>query len=297
VTPFDAQGLWLKAKVQFNRSFAALDNDAFEEAALWAATALELLAKAALAKVSPLLIADPVDDGRSLLIASGLSSDFVRFKSIPSKALFSRCARAFRPFNDQEAGLIAGQRNEELHSALAPFADVDPDQWWQRYWAQAVILVHAQDRTLAELVGTAREVAVEDHLARNAENIARRVEAMIERAARRWELARTSEDARQELIAILARATADGEFHSHVHCPVCGELGDIYGDYALSSEVDYDYSEGTAVERFDVAAEQFECSGCALRLVGAAYLAAAGISDNFQLEREFEPEWEDYGND
>lgn len=297
MTPYDAEGLWTKAKLHLNRSYAALDRVEFEESALWAASALELLAKAALAKVNPLLIADPVDDGRSLLIASGLSSDFARFKSVPAKALFSRCARAFRPFSETEASLVASQRNEELHSALAPFASVDEDQWWQRYWAQAVILVHAQDRTIVDLVGHKRDGTVEAHLARNKENIARRVQAMTERAQRRWERAASSEDARQEILALLGRATGDGEFHSHLHCPVCGELGDAYGDNALWSDVEYDGEDGSAIERFEVATEHFECSGCALRLAGAEYVIAAGMDETFETQREYEPEWDDYGND
>lgn len=103
--PCDRVGLWMKSKAFTNRSFAARDADDFEQAALWAAHALELLGKAALAKTSPLLIADPQDDGRSLLIAAGLSSDVSRFKSVPAKAVFSRCARAFPGFR-AHAGLV-----------------------------------------------------------------------------------------------------------------------------------------------------------------------------------------------
>lgn len=60
--PFDHDALWTKAKLFLNR---AMDDDprSFDERALWAALALELLAKAALARVSPLLIAEPNEEG------------------------------------------------------------------------------------------------------------------------------------------------------------------------------------------------------------------------------------------
>ncbi|MCS5716470.1 hypothetical protein NVV95_18130 [Herbiconiux sp. CPCC 205716] len=69
MNPFDADGLWMKARLLINR---ALDPQRdFEEQAFWACAALELVGKAALAHVSPLLVANPNDDGKSLLVATG----------------------------------------------------------------------------------------------------------------------------------------------------------------------------------------------------------------------------------
>ena len=78
--PYDPEGLWLKAKLFINR---AMDEDprSFDERAMWATLALELLAKAALATHSPILIADPNDDA-SLLGASGLVNSDSGFKSV-----------------------------------------------------------------------------------------------------------------------------------------------------------------------------------------------------------------------
>lgn len=287
----------MKAKAHINRSFAAGESSEFEQAALWAASSLELLAKGALAKVSPLLVADPQDDGKSLLVAAGLSADVARFKSIPAKAIFSRCARAFPPFNEQEAARIAKQRNEELHSALSPFTAIDEEAWWQRYWAQAVLLVHAQDRTVGDLVGSARESVVEAHLARNSENVERRVHAMVERARRRSELAETSRDAAAEIAELLSRTGYEGEFRGPAECPACEETGHLLGEYVENSDVDYDYEEGTATELLTILSEAFECERCGLRLVGPEYIVAAGLPQQFDDQRDYEPEWDDYGND
>ena len=83
---FDPEGLWIKSCLFVNR---ALDPDReFEEQAFWACCALELLGKSALARVSPLLIANPVDNGDSLLVASGLIDG--RATSVQAKTVWSR---------------------------------------------------------------------------------------------------------------------------------------------------------------------------------------------------------------
>ncbi|WP_406105264.1 hypothetical protein [Micromonospora globbae] len=161
----DEEALWLKAKLFLNH---AMDDDeprTFDEQALWASLALELLAKAALARVSPLLVASPTEDGTNLLIASGLVEGEGRFTSVKAHTLYSRCHKAFRPFSEREAQQITWARNEYLHGGAASFTAIPPNAWWPRYWAQAVILVNAQDKTLEELVGPDRVPLVEKHLA------------------------------------------------------------------------------------------------------------------------------------
>ena len=296
-TPYDRHGLWMKAKSQINRSFAAVEEGDFEHAALWAAAALELLGKSALANVNPLLIADPQDDGRSLLIAAGLSNDVARFKSIPAKAIFGRCARAFPPFSAQEARLIADQRNSELHSASSPFAGLDQDAWWERYWFQAVLLVLAQDQTLEDFVGSSREALVEEHLARNRANVAARVESSVNRAVHRFTVAASSADARAEIAKLASRTTYLLDYQTPTNCPACKETGQLLGDFVTESEVIYDHDDGTAIELLTVQAEVFECDSCGLRLVGPEYLASAGLPDSFDEQTEYEPDWGDYGND
>lgn len=297
--PYDHEGLWSKTVLFLNRSYSALDNDSFEEAALWASFALELLGKAALSKVSPLLIADPDDNGKSLLIAAGISQDVAGFKSVPAKAVFSRCARAFPPFNAREADRIAANRNDDVHSAALPFAALPPEIWWQRYWAQAVLLVSAQDRTLEQLVGAERVGGVEEHLAKNRANVAARVQALIARAHQRLALMRSaaiSARAAAELAAAVATSTGM-EYETFVECPACTERASLLGDYAQSGEIQYDEDDGSAWEELQVYAAAFACTNCGLTLEGPEFLAEAELPDSFEAEREYEPEWDDYGNE
>lgn len=296
--PLDHEVLWLKAKTFVNRSFSAVDSGAFDEAALWAACALELLGKAALSKVSPLLVADPSDEGKSLLVAAGLSADFAGYKSIQAKAVFSRCARAFPSFNATRANQIAVSRNEELHSGGLPFATVRQDVWWESFWALATVLVQSQDRTLDELVPPERLQVVEEHLARNAENTKLRVESLIQRATQRLKLLDASVLSVRVQAELSARAVAiDLDFASPIDCPACGANGHIHGDFVGDSDVEVDYDEGVAIERATVWTDSFSCENCGLVLPDQDFVAAANLPATFSIEREYEPEYDDYGND
>ena len=198
---YEHEGLWAKAVLFINRAFTALDEERpFEESALWAAFSLELLAKSALAKVNPVLIADPTDDGKSALIAAGLSRESGGFKSVQAKTVFSRCARAFPPFSSREANTIALNRNEYLHSAAPSFAALPKAVWWQRFWVQVALLLSAQDRTLEEFVGSERMQDIEAQLEADRENRKRRVEALIGRARQRLEL-RSHSDVSARLVS------------------------------------------------------------------------------------------------
>jgi hypothetical protein len=115
IAPYDHQALWSKAKVFLNRAMDPDSGRAFDEQALWASAALELLGKAALARVSPLLIAAPNEEGLNILIATGLIEGNAKFVSVSASTIFKRCQRAFRPFSAVDALKFADARNEYLH--------------------------------------------------------------------------------------------------------------------------------------------------------------------------------------
>lgn len=132
--PYDHDALWLKAKLFLSLALEDGDTRTFDERALWASLALELLGKAALARVSPLLIAVPTEEGANILIAAGLMGGEARFESIKAHTLFSRCSRAFKPFSDRQAQAISRARNDYLHGGAANFTQIPPEAWWPRYW-------------------------------------------------------------------------------------------------------------------------------------------------------------------
>lgn len=307
--PFDHEALWIKAKLFLNR---AMDDDtrSFDEQALWAALALELLAKAALSRVSPLLIAEPNEEGTNLLIASGLVKGDARFTSVRAKTLMARCHKAFKPFDQAEAMKVINGRNEYLHSSGTGFMAIPPHAWWPRYWAQAAILVTALDREMGELVGSVREATVNKHLEQNAKNVEHRTQALIERARQRRQQwldgtlpAKVSAEWRtgESLSATMGhRAAAD--------CPACGSAGLLEGDEVIDTEVHYsptgDYAEeyGYLDEvsvSLTIGAEYFSCPACQLVLPSYDLIDQAGIDTDFEVEGDIDDiaQEAEYGND
>lgn len=303
--PYDYDALWLKAKLFLNRGMDEGEPRSFDERALWASLALELLAKAALARVSPLLIAEPTEDGTNLLIASGLVEGEARFTSVRAKTVYSRCHRAFKPFSGAEATKITHARNEYLHGSAVGFTTIPPSAWWPRYWNLAVILVNALERDIEELVGADRTSTVEGHLLQNKKNIEHRTEMLIERAKQRLAQFRAG-----TLPARVAAEWAPGRnmsagfrYSESETCPACGELGTVEGEEAEDVEVRY---ERVGDEDFDVivdvtaTSEYFSCSSCGLVLDNYQLLEQAGLDSTFLAEGSSDdiPDYEgDYGND
>ncbi|MFG1652931.1 hypothetical protein ACGFIE_23665 [Micromonospora sp. NPDC049275] len=300
---YDDEALWFKAKLFVNH---AMDDDeprAFDERALWASLALELLAKAALSRVSPLLIASPTEDGGNLLIASGLIEGEGKFTSVKAHTLYSRCQKAFRPFSERDAQQITWARNSYLHGGSPTFTSIPPDAWWPRFWAQAAILVNAQDKSLDDLVGSDRLPITEKYLAQNKKNIEHRVEMLIERGRQRLAQFRAG-----SLPARLAREWANPadlsfgwEYRTDQACPACGSSGVLEGADAESREVKYDELDEHYYDvllELTIPADHFSCETCRLVFDTPELIEAAGLPATFVTEGDFRDyEDDDYGND
>lgn len=301
--PYDHEALWIKSKLFFNHAMDTTEPRTFDERALWASFALELLAKAALARTSPLLIAAPNESGENLLIATGLMAGDARVVSIRAKTLYSRCHRAFKPFNEKEALAITRARNEYLHGGGVGFTHLPEHVWWPRFWAQASVLVNALDRSIADLVGGDRARSVEAFLARNEKNMEHRVEMLIERARQRYEQheAGTLPARIANEWARAADTSAGLRYSETARCPACGNLGLLEGEYVADAEL---RQEQMDVDDYDVwmdltvAADYFGCDHCRLVLDGAELVDRAGlpldIGATGNVADYLEP---DYGND
>lgn len=301
--PYDHAALWVKAKLFLNHAMDTDEFRTFDERAMWASLAFELLAKAALARVSPLLIAAPTEDGTNLLIASGLVEGDARFISIKAHTLFNRCHKAFKPFSEREAQAVTNARNEYLHGSGVGFTGIPPEAWWPRYWAQASILVNALDRSLDDLVGSDRTPIVEGHLAQNKKNIEHRVQMLIARAQQRLTQYRAGDlpvRAAEEW-AHPAELTAGLSHRADQVCPACGAMGVLEGEDVQDAEPHYEQvSEDDFVAWVDltIGSDYFSCATCHLVLDGFELLEKADLPSDFGDTGDSgdyaEPE---YGND
>lgn len=290
--PFDPDALFAKAQLFINRSFDARDRKEFDGAALWASLALELLAKWALASVNPCLVADPSDDGKSLLTAAGLSKNVTEFRTIPAKAAYSRCGRAFPGFNVREAERVSGNRNDDVHSGSLPFAHLDEDRWWQRFWPLVAVLLEAHEHSIHDLVGSAHLHVAEEYIRQNDETVAHLTASRIARATARW----TERGERDRLGGYLIGA----EYEGSTTCPACGKQGTLYGDSVESEDIQYpddpeDFSPPIAF--LEIAVDTYMCPYCGLNLDGIDYISAAGLPETFETEVEHRSRWDEYNNE
>jgi hypothetical protein len=286
----------MKSRLFINRALDEEGRD-FDERAFWACSALELLGKAALARVSPLLIAVPTDDGKSLLAASGLD-DATGFTTVQAKTVWSRCARVFKPFNEGDAKKVSLGRNAYIHSASVGFDKFPERAWWPLFWSQAVILLHHIEEDLSSYVPSRHVRAVEAHLATNKKNLERRLEAALEHAR-----GRLSQHAAGTLSAKAAQEWEAFALPSgfrrieYDDCPACGEGAWIGGEDRLDVRVEYSHGDddwGDALVTLEIGTDYLACPNCHLLLDDFDLIVEADIPTSFQVEGdpddiEYEP--------
>jgi hypothetical protein len=94
MTGWTAEELWLKAKLFVEKANNV--EQASSEFPFWSALSLELLARAALSNIHPVLNADPQDDA-NILYALGFDISS-RPRSIPAHSVFIRCEKLIEGF-------------------------------------------------------------------------------------------------------------------------------------------------------------------------------------------------------
>jgi hypothetical protein len=305
IAPYDHEALWTKAKVFLNRAMDPGSLRSFDEQALWATAALELLGKAALARVSPLLIADPTEDGINILIATGLIEGNARFASVSASTIFKRCGKAFRPFNARDAQDFAAARNEYLHGSGLGFMALPQQAWWPRFWALAVILVTAQDRDTDELVGEDRSHIVHSYLDQNSKNVEHRTEALIERSKQRLAQYRAGTlPAKVQLEwNTTADLTADLPYNAPATCPACEGIGTAEGEDTSDTIYEYEFAdyedEPEALwATITVPVDYFSCPTCHLVLDRYELVDHAGVPSTITvIDEDPNPPEPEYGND
>lgn len=296
--------LWAKAQVFARRSLSDEEVRDFDERAFWATTALEFLAKAALAHISPLLIIPPDADGKHVLATLGVVAyDGADIQTIQAKALWSRAEKTFRSFSGKEAAQFSVVRNEYMHGGGTGTPPHPEAVWWGKLWNQVSILVVAADQDLHGLVGSSLLSRVEDYLAQHKDHVKEHVAALLGRAQQRLDQrqhAATPAALRDELNKPF-EASAQLSYQSVSDCPVCGEEGSLegedYGDVSVDYPEQLDDMWTSPTERLQIYAVYFGCPNCHLVLDRFEFLEEAGVTTTFTIERNYEPDEYDYGND
>ncbi len=161
---FDYDSLFNKSRQFIAKSIAARETGQLDECQLWAAFALEILAKAVLAKINPALVADPRHD-ESLFAACGIPVKLSQknHRTINAKTAYTRI-RNLPPktptFDYDFCVDITERRSAQLHSGETPYVIMKLDDWMPKYWSACKVLLKLQD--LSDWIDADEAKMVED---------------------------------------------------------------------------------------------------------------------------------------
>lgn len=263
----------------------------------WSSLALEFLARAALAYVSPVLLAEVSDpDGRNLLHALGLEPKVKNFvpKSIQTSVVITRCEQVIPGFTKELELFCRGltnKRNEELHSGGMPFSSLANHTWLPRFYEAASVLLAFQEKNLPDFVGELEATAADTMLKAIADEAAKSVQKLIYSHAEIWKNKTKGE---QKQLARAANMAANPRFGHVVDCPSCGSKALLRGDEIRQQPPTLENEE--LVVRSVVLPTELECEACKLVIKSHSQLYAAGLGSQFTSTTRYDPV-EYYGQD
>lgn len=276
----DPESLYLKAG-RYIQHRSAFDSDEWEYA-LWSSLALEFLARAALANISPALIADTDKSWSSLYHALGFTPTEERFapKSIAVSEVFKRLTAILPGFAKEHESFgvqHTGRRNAELHSGELAFDGVRGSTWQPRFYQTCEVLLASMGLTLKDFLGSDEANVAKKVIAAAIDESAKAVRGEVEAHNRVW-LAK-SIDERKKLTS-QAAVWATRQAGHRVDCPACTSGALVWGEPVTAPQ--QRLSDGEITETQEFLPNQFECVACGLKINGLSRLAVVGMNDRYK---------------
>lgn len=304
----DSNALHAKSKVYIGRALRSKDASEFDEYQLWASLALELLGKAALAKLHPCLVVDP-SHWQSLFIAAGIDNETTDVKTITAKTLFERLGHLVPWFDKAVQKFcedITQRRNSELHSGALPFRTMNLEAWEERYWHACDTILQEIGDSLNYWLGAAEAAAPRRLLDEAAKAHVATVKIRVQSAREQFKKLKSAERERAVTETQLLNSQQRTALFKGIYdeswvdnCPACNCLafmaGNQIGEY-ISEERD-EMAIWELVDR-EFMGEEFHCPTCKLSLMGSAEIDAAELNyihvDQQERDIEHDPK---NGND
>ena len=253
---------------------------------LWSALSLELLTRAALAHVSPVLLAD-TQNWRNLTHVLGKSPTSQKFspKTLSTGEVINRLAELIPTFSKEICGFCrehTGRRNTELHSGELSFEEVGTTEWLPMFYFTCKVLLETMDRNLADLISD--PVAAEDLINSLQKDAKKSVWKEIEAHKKVW----SDKDDSEKRHAIIRSVVWALRHTGHrVKCPACASKAILQG--TLSGPVTTDIEMDNVIQRQARIPSSFECIACGLRISGLSKLSACSLGDSFHEKSTYSP--------
>jgi hypothetical protein len=249
--------------------------------AFWSSLSLELLARAALAHVSPTLVADP-KDWNNLYFALGNTPTTKKFspKSLDMSSVLTRLQAilpGFTPEMESFALLHMGRRNEELHSGSTPFDAVKASAWLSMFYHAAEVLLASMNEKLETLFGPDEAKVAIELIAASNDASAKAIAKTIEAHKTVWSQLGAGERAKRQAKASAWATRQEGH---GVSCPSCSSDALLTGSPVAPPVKKLDGDEITETQYF--LPSRFECVACGLKINSLSQLHAAALADTYK---------------
>lgn len=278
--------LWQKAKLYFCRAYAVNREDPLFP--LWSSLALELLARAALAGVHPVLLADP-QQGENILYACGFPSSALP-KSVPAKTVFHRLTVVLPSFTDDDfrfCTALMEMRNAELHSGLLPFDKYPAKNWFPQLCRVVKLLTESCGKSMEDLLGAAEATAAAEMIKGLEAKLHGEVNELIKKAKEAF-TALSVEERLERVKATKAPLIEEMDWKSkRVKCPSCEASGVLYGEVVKTLEAKA--TEDGIEERAIIMPAKFRCLACDLYLPTAQHLLIVEMAEHYTVATVADP--------
>lgn len=247
------------------------------EYGFYSSLSLEFLCRAALAHVSPTLLAEK-SNWRNIYHALGYAPTSTKFapRSATTTHVIGMLAEIVPGFTESQdfCAEHAERRNAELHSGDSEFENLETGRWLPKYYAACKTLLAFMGRELDALFKDA--VSAEELIAASQDAAAKAVERDIEAFEASWQQKAPDE---RERLSRLADAWATRERGHRMKCPACAQTGLIRG--IPQGEVTRELGDDEIIQKQRVIPSSFECVACGLKVAGLPKLVACGLGNPF----------------
>jgi hypothetical protein len=244
----------------------------------WSSLSLELIARAALAHISPTLLANRTN-WRNIYHALGHEPTVKQFTpvSATTREVFSILEELLPNFTSELLNFCAShcfRRNAELHSGEDVFKGLGTAEWLPKYYASCQIMLQSMGKTLDDLFDDPK--TANEMIASMADTAAKAVAKDIEEHKEIWAQVQPEQ---QKAAVAQARAWATRRAGHRTNCPACGSPALIHG--SNQGAVTTDIREDVIVQRQTMLPSSFECIACGLKISGLSKLSACGLGNAF----------------
>lgn len=269
---------YLDVMLSFNR-----DDD--WQFGFWSALALEMIAKAALSNISPVLIADGKNIN-SIYYALGKVKKTENLTAISISEVFNRLQFLLKEkFTENEFCIQRMQkRNSEVHSGELAFDNRKASQWLPQYYVAISELLYSYGETLESTLGTEEAETAKILIESHKDDTKNSILGEIAKHKKEWNAKFPDE---QEILRQQARITSTRHLGHRVACPSCNCQALLHGK-VIGSPIEK-IEENLIIVKQDMLPTSFECIACGLKISGYSKLSVCGLGDTFVSTTQHDP--------